>query len=182
MHLRKVLSILGFLPVLGLLVAPLPAIACTGTSLPGTVIDPDADMIFSGTAVRVEDPRNPFDPASASNDAMAWTFAVDEVHRGSVPGRVTVYTERMEASCGYPFELGSRYRVVATGPVHSLHAGLFGGTDRIEPLVEPPPVESAGLPVDVSLLVAIASVLLIAGVAVYLAFTRTEPTDKPVSR
>ena len=43
-------------------------------------------------------------------------------------------TERTDASCGYPFELDSRFRVVATDRGHGLHAGLSSGTMQREPL------------------------------------------------
>ncbi len=120
------------------------AVACSGNALVGDDrTDPDADVIFTGTAVRVVDPRVPSDPMLSSFDTMQWTFVVDGVEKGHAPVRLTVGTPRNEGSCGFTFELGSRYRVVATDLGLGLQAWLFSGTQAIERLPNPPPVEGA---------------------------------------
>ena len=179
MRVRRLLAALGALPVLGLLTAPPAAVGCTSTVLPGTLIDPDASAVFLGTAVRLDDPRGPFDMTFGSSDAMAWTFQVDDVQKGSGPDRVTVYSERTEASCGYEFQLGGRYLVVASGPSDSLHVGMAGGTRPIEPLAEPPAVEHAEARLFMPVVVVGGAVLAV-GVVAYLAFTRdSSPRERP---
>lgn len=128
--------------VIGLLVTPAQTVACLGTALIGDdPTDPDADVIFSGTAVRVEDPRAPGDPLAHSFDLMSWTFAVDGVEKGSAWTEMTVRTPRAEGSCGVTFELGNRYRVVATDLGNGLEAWSTGGTAELD--ADAPPIGQA---------------------------------------
>jgi hypothetical protein len=101
-----------------------PVFACLANGLIGDdMTDPDADVIFTGTAVRVVDPRSPSDTMLSSDDTMEWTFVVDGVEKGHARDRATVGTPRSEGACGVAFELGSRYRVVATSRGLGLQAG-----------------------------------------------------------
>ena len=123
-------------------VAP-PVAACVGARMGDAMTDPNVAAIFSGTAVAVADPRLPFDMGIWSFDLMRWTFVVDDVEKGPAAlVRATVQSERLGMSCGYEFELGNRYRVVATEGREGLYASSFGGTEQIKSLPNPPPVET----------------------------------------
>ena len=100
-----------------------------------------ADVVFTGTAVRVDDSTNPV--YASTLDPLYWSFVVDSVEKGAVGERVTVATAMSGASCGYTFELGRRYRVYA---FHSdwydhLTTGLGSGNVVLASLGEPPRVE-----------------------------------------
>jgi hypothetical protein len=100
-----------------------------------------ADVVFTGTAVRVDDSTN--GRYFSSLDPLYWTFAVDDVEKGQAPDRVTVATAIGSESCGYTFELGKRYRVYAA---HSewydhLATGLGSGNTELAPQDDPPRVE-----------------------------------------
>lgn len=149
--------------------APSAAVACSGTALIGDGVrdDPNASAIFSGTAVRVEDPRWFFDPVMSSMDGMRWTFVVDDVERGSVGERVTVQTARSTASCGVAFELGGRFRVVAMDGDRGLWASANPGTQQLPPVPTPPPVEGPALPAHAFpwILVVVAGAMVVGAVA-----------------
>jgi hypothetical protein len=120
-----------------------PVVARVGGPLSDDPSETFDDLIFTGTAVRVVDPRGPFDVMSSSPDLMEWTFVVDDVRKGSAPSRVTVRSERNGASCGTEFRLGIRYRVVAIDRDDGLYTGQGYGTKKIDPLADPPAVEAS---------------------------------------
>ena len=123
-----------------------PAAGCSGGPLlaPGQTYESIADVIFTGTAVRVDDPRSALDGTRSSMDPMAWTFAVDLVEKGDVGARFTITTPRWDASCGFRFSLGSRYRVLAWGSVGGPPQVLVAnGTDIRPALPNPPRVEGS---------------------------------------
>ncbi len=157
--------------------APSASLACSGTALIGVeqTDDPSASVIFSGTAVRVEDPRLPIDPVWSSGDGMRWTFVVDDVERGTVGDRMTVQTARANASCGFSFALGARYRVVASDRGQGLWVWSGNGSAGLPSLALPPAVEGAtqaGLP-EPWVLVLIAAAI----VASTVAFIRVRRMD-----
>ena len=103
-------ALLAVAVLLALLANPPSAAACSGTALIGDdTTDPNAAVIFTGTAVRREDEGlfrfggNLFDP-------VRWTFVVDGVEKGSADRRMTIESERSDGSCGFRFQLGQRYR------------------------------------------------------------------------
>ena len=164
---------LGVIVATGLLVSVLgvPSVAaCTGGPLlaEGETYQSVAEVIFTGTAVRVDDPRSSFDAATGSTDPMAWTFAVDGVEKGDVGARFTITTPRDDASCGYGFSLGGRYRVYAWGSADGHHQVTQGnGTEVLTSLPNPPSVEGsfrAVLPSALMLLAWAAGALLLIGV------------------
>ena len=115
------------------LAAPSVASACSLTALPGpTTMDPDAAVIFTGTAVARED-VGPLSP-------VRWTFVVDAVEKGSVDNRTTVESARAGGSCGVEFRLGQRYRVVVAD-AQRMDVWSYDGTHQLEPLANPPPIE-----------------------------------------
>ena len=123
--------------VLALLAGPSAAAACSGTALIGDdTTDPNADVIFTGTAVRREDVGlfrfggNLFEP-------VRWTFVVDGVEKGSAERRMTIESEKYDGSCGFPFRLGYRYRVVASDGGFGLQAWSHNGTGQLEPSATP---------------------------------------------
>jgi hypothetical protein len=100
-----------------------------------------AELVFTGTAVRVDDPTNGAFYSSA--DPLYWTFVVDAVEKGDMPARMTVATAITGASCGYTFELGKRYRVYAGHSDHHGHlaTGLGSGNRVLPALADAPRVE-----------------------------------------
>jgi hypothetical protein len=124
-----------------------PAAACSGTRLlpDGRTAFDEAAAVFTGTVVRRDAPVRFLTYSSA--DLIAWTVVVDNVRKGEVGSRVTVYSERSDASCGVEFELGHRYEVFGYSSDGRLHAGIGDVRDVGLP-DDPPPIESGGLYVD----------------------------------
>jgi hypothetical protein len=120
--------------------------ACSGIGLAGDQ-DPPADVIFTGTAVRLDDPS---DGLLIGGDELRWTFVVDGVEAGAGPigERITVRSFRAEASCGYEFALGRRYLVRASliGSNDMPMVGSGSGTQPMEAVTQPPPVEGVFKP------------------------------------
>jgi hypothetical protein len=138
----------GLLLLGALLALPSAAAACSGTALAGQdTTDPDAAVIFTGTAVRREDP-GPFRLGGNLFDPVRWTFVVDGVQKGSADRRMTVESERADGSCGFVFQLGQRYRVVVSDFGHGPQVWLNSGTSLLEPLAAPPAIEGEGFGVS----------------------------------
>ena len=136
---RAALAAVILLPVA---LAGSPVAACSGSALsdePGAL---EPDVIFTGTAVRRDDPRW-WGGLQSSADLIEWTFVVDEVRKGAPLRRVTIRSERSGASCGYEFQLGSRYRVQAVDFGEGLRTLNRPGTKKIEPLADPPRIEGS---------------------------------------
>lgn len=164
---------------------PGPAAACSGgpllTGMPGspTTYEEAAEVIFTGTAVRAES-RMPFWGGS-SRDPLLFTFVVDSVEKGQVGPQFTVVTAHDGAACGFAFELGRRYRVLAWSSDEEHSAGYLrvhsaNGTQAIEPLANPPPLEGtiAPLPPIVGSILVVALPVLLAGSFAYF-FRRYRP-------
>jgi hypothetical protein len=113
-----------------------PVSACVGQYLSGDpALDELADMIFTGTAVRMDgDPQG---------GVLEWTFVVDGVEKGQVGDRLTVSAFTEESMCGMRFDLGTRYRVLARDePEDAIpQVSSVGGTTPTESLANPPAVE-----------------------------------------
>lgn len=101
-----------------------------------------ADVIFVGRVVKRKDqPQHP--DVRSSDDPVIWTFLVDHVDKGSARPQQDVVSAIAEISCGYEFELGRSYVVLAwrqpdAGPGR-LVTDLCSGTRPVEPVE---PVES----------------------------------------
>lgn len=132
--------------ILGTFLATAPAAAaCSGTALAGQdMTDPDAAVIFTGTAVRREDP-GPLRLGNNLSDPVRWTFVVDGVEKGSAARRMTIESERADGACGVVFQLGHRYRVVVADKGHGMQVWANSGTSLLESLAAPPPVEGDGI-------------------------------------
>ena len=74
----------------------------------------EADAVFSGTVVARRAPGRPRPGGTwSSMDPMEYTIAVLEAWKGELADTVAVRTARLSASCGYPFEVGTRYLIYA---------------------------------------------------------------------
>ncbi|MEV4177977.1 hypothetical protein [Nonomuraea sp. NPDC049709] len=94
------------------------AYACSCADLTPAESVEHADTVFTGTVTEVResegDPLGPRPP-------IVFTFRADNVYKGAPAAELTLATSADSASCGYPFERGTRYLVFATsGP-----SGLF---------------------------------------------------------
>ena len=169
------------------LAAPGQAAACSGgpllSGMPGepSTYEEAAEVIFTGTAVRTES-RMPFYGGS-TGDPLLFTFIVDSVEKGQVGDRFTVVTAHDGAACGYPFELGQRYRVLAWTAEEEHSAGYLrvysaNGTRPVEPLPNPPPIEGTiqPLPPMLAAIVVLAMPVLLVGSFVYF-FWRIRPRE-----
>jgi hypothetical protein len=78
-----------------------------------------ADLAFEGVVIDVDEP---FLPTSGINPVTV-RFRVESVAKGEVGERIALRTGRDEASCGYEFVPGHRYRVYAVGRLTDLCAG-----------------------------------------------------------
>ena len=89
-----------------------PAAACSCVS--GS-LDADnlsyADTVFSGTVREVEE----WDQRNSSAVPIDVVLSADRVWRGEVTSPTTVRTSPSGASCGYTFQIGTRYLVYARG-------------------------------------------------------------------
>ena len=153
---RVVIAVIAMAAVLAI---PPLAMACSGAPLleEGLTYEERAGVVFTGTAVRVEDPWSGLGGTHSTFDLRRWTFAVDEVEKGDVGERFTVASTG-SASCGMQFQLGIRYRVIAWDVGRGLEVFTANGTEAMPPLASPPPVEgtfTAGPPI----------VLIVAGLA-----------------
>lgn len=129
------------------------AMACSGApGLAGEKTYEDrADVVFTGTAVRVEDPWPGLRISGSTFEHRQWTFVVDAVEKGEAAGRFTVTSAPHEGFCGVEFELGRRYRVIAWDMGRGPEAFLGTGNVAIAPLASRPPVEGtfrAGPPIE----------------------------------
>ena len=143
--LRVLLLTMAWVAALAIIPAASRVSACVGEPLVPEGEAPPEEVVFTGTAVKVVDPRMPFDPVMSSADLMEWTFVVDGVVSGPAQQRVVIRSERMDASCGFMFELGQRYHVVAADRGEGLHVASAGGTRLLQPLANPPPIEESAL-------------------------------------
>jgi hypothetical protein len=121
------------LVLLLLVMAPIPVVASPAwaCSCKAGIGIEDARLAFDGTVRSV-------DRAGAENYVR---FAVEKLVKGSAGAEVTLTTSDAEASCGYRFDEGGRYRVYAVDDATSLCSGNElltagaaggGGTDRVD--------------------------------------------------
>ena len=144
--------VFAVIAVAAVLAMPSPAMACSGRPLleEGLTYEERAGVVFTGTAVRVEDPWSGLGDTHSTFDPRRWTFVVDEVEKGEVGERFTVASAGSSASCGMEFKLGNRYRVIAWDVGRGLEVFTANGTEAMPPLASPPPVEgtfTAGPPI-----------------------------------
>lgn len=121
------------------------ALACSCVPADATTALARADVAFAGTAVAVEAPG----PAT-TGAPVVWTFSVDTVVKGAADVAQRVVTPRQSATCGYAFEIGRRYLVLAgtTDGVEGAHlaTGLCSGTHEVTPGEDVNAPVPAGIP------------------------------------
>lgn len=71
-----------------------------------------SSAVFSGEVIGILD-KNKNSYIQSSADPIAILFEVEETWKGVTQSQVVVYTERDEASCGYQFEINTKYLVFA---------------------------------------------------------------------
>ena len=89
-----------------------------------------ADLVFEGLAVSSRDP-NAGAPITSSLDPIFWTFLVEREIKGSIGAQQEVGTSQSEASCGFTFRAGVRYRVFARAQNDAFATGLTSGTRQV---------------------------------------------------
>jgi hypothetical protein len=99
--------------------SPSPACACSCPSGTDTEYLQRADLAFEGVVVDIDEP---FLPSSNANPVTV-RFRVEAVSKGAAGERLALRTALDEASCGFAFVPGHRYRVYAVGELTGLCAG-----------------------------------------------------------
>lgn len=149
-----------------------PLRACALTRLVPDPLPP-ADVVFTGTVVRVDEGRGLFNSGLfVEHETVRWTFAVDGVESGSGARRLTI--QAIRSSCSPQFLLGQRYRVRAVVSPLGLNTWLGAGNEQIEPLAFPPPVEASAVDLIAVLVIAVAAL-----VAIRLFRQRGKPQTTP---
>ncbi|WP_433248249.1 hypothetical protein ACQPYK_00180 [Streptosporangium sp. CA-135522] len=133
---HRVLAVL-LLIAATLAITPGTACACSCAQLGPKAQVEESAAVFTGTvtaARRVEgDPLGPRPP-------IVYTFRADQVYKGRADAEFQVATNSDEDSCGYRFDVGTRYLVFAsagesglfaTDPGVSLHTSLCAGNRMI---------------------------------------------------
>jgi hypothetical protein len=137
--------------------APRPACACGCQPATEAEYAQRADLAFEGVVVDVDEP---FLPSSDANPVTV-RFRVESVTKGPIRSRVALRTGVDEASCGFAFVPGHRYRVYAVGELTGLCAGNRDlGTAPDVPLEEGWPWALIGLGVAAAVLAGAVTLLL----------------------
>lgn len=110
------------LAALGVVAGPAP-LACACSCANGTEAEYQewADLIFTG--VTVDANQSPLSLVRSSADPVTYTFAVESVHKGVAPSRISITSAMDSAICGASFAVGYRYRVYAKAGETNLCAG-----------------------------------------------------------
>jgi hypothetical protein len=138
--------------------SPGPACAC---NCPVATTDAEylqrADLAFEGVVVDIDEP---FLPTSDANPVTV-RFRVESISKGTIGDRVALRTALDEASCGFAFVAGHRYRVYAVGGLTGLCAGNrdLGGAPDV-PLEEGWPWVLIGLTAAATALTVAVTLLL----------------------
>lgn len=129
------------LPLWLLASPPARACSCAGSG-PRTEeeVMAEYDAVFSGVAIERHDDNPPETTPEgqqvvSSGRPIRWVFEVERVDKGAVDNPEEVFSASDDASCGYPFSIGTAYRVFANDDDGKLRMGLCGDT---HPLSEPP--------------------------------------------
>lgn len=136
--------------VLGLLIAFVAIPAGTAVACSCARLDPEeqvgqADAVFLGTAVNVR--ARP--AADGGSGLVTAELRADHVYKGRADAEFEVVTPAHSAACGYQFERGGRYLVLAKADGDRLTTSLCSGNLRVpdtgRPLRASDQVEGAGL-------------------------------------
>ena len=126
LRIVKSFSILLLIAANVLIIAPVPAFACSCVES-----GPPGQELATSTAVfagRVIDIEAPIGLVIYGAQAVKVTIQVSEVWKGPVQHILVVTTERSGASCGYEFASGQEYLVYARGVASNLETGLCSRT------------------------------------------------------
>ena len=125
-------ALLALASAAGVLGATSPASACSLSSPLPTEEEhlARADLVFEGLAVSSRDP-NAGAPIISTGDPIFWTFLVEREIKGSTGIQQDVGTARGDASCGFRFQVGVRYRVFADARNGAFMTSLGSGTRQV---------------------------------------------------
>jgi len=140
---RLTLGLVVALVVMGL--TPHPAAACLcGSPEEGRA---GADVAFTGVVAAVEDPSFPGWYAS-TGDPILYTFAVEEVIRGSPDEFTVVRSTRIEGSgsCAIDMAIGERWEIYAHWSDGNLWTTSCSGSQRLAAGIPAPPVPGSWPP------------------------------------
>ncbi|MGP3932908.1 hypothetical protein [Nonomuraea sp. KM88] len=119
--LATLFLIMALVPVSG---APADATACSCASrTPRQSVDAAA-AVFSGTATHVDEPL-------PNNGEVAVTLRPDHVYKGEPGAELRVSTRAESSACGYTFEQGGRYLILAGSGRSGLTTTLCSGNLRL---------------------------------------------------
>ncbi len=76
-----------------------------------------ADYAFAGTVLEIATVKD----TSTSRSFLSATIAVEKVWKGNVPAEFEVWTWMSSASCGYGFEIGSKFVLYAFEPYNTIN-------------------------------------------------------------
>ncbi|MFD1737931.1 hypothetical protein ACFSCX_15445 [Bacillus salitolerans] len=112
MRLYKILLIGGFVLSTILFVQPITSYACSCVQPPPVTKEVErSSAVFSGKMIERKDSIKEH---TSSGDPVEITFEIYKTWKGITETKVTFYTARSSASCGYPFEANQEYLVYAT--------------------------------------------------------------------
>ncbi|MFN2318970.1 MAG: hypothetical protein ABR500_04745 [Dermatophilaceae bacterium] len=124
------------------LVAPQACAACSCLVMTFSEAADQADVVFVGTVTGREDGQG-----SELGPSVDYTFAVDEVYKGSADEVSVVQTADNSAACGFNFDEGETYLVMAGSSAAGLETNLCTGT-TLAADVAAGDLESLGEPTD----------------------------------
>lgn len=126
------------LAVLVAAIAPQACAACSCMPMTFAEAADRADVVFVGTATgRADGPDGELGPT------VEYTFTVSEVYTGEVPAETVVRTADNSAACGFAFESGETYVVMARSGPDGLETDLCTGT-ALAAEVAPEDLEALG--------------------------------------
>ena len=120
----------------GITAAPAYGCSCVEIQV-HEAIDEHTAAAFIGTAVAVQErPDGGGVAGGGFVEPLVWTFEVETVLKGEVPGEVQVGSGLGDADCGYDFTNAGRVGVVAYGNGGGLSTGICGGVWDADTLLD----------------------------------------------
>ena len=116
-------AVLGLLPAFVAIPAG-TAVACSCALAAPEAQVGQADAVFLGTAESVR-------PGPAGDGLVTTVLRADHVYKGRADAEFEVVTPATSAACGYRFERGGRYLVLAKADDGRLSTGLCSGNRRV---------------------------------------------------
>ncbi|MFZ3591203.1 hypothetical protein ACOI1C_18650 [Bacillus sp. DJP31] len=125
MRFLKFICISFFLIASTLFFQPSPSYACSCIQPPP--VDEEykqVTAVFSGKVIDIKNQLNPSEP-------MKVTFQVDQSWKGVSEGKISIYTAKDSAACGYAFNMDDSYLVYASEYEGKLNTGLCSLTKEL---------------------------------------------------